>query len=144
MFSYPKKLCFLLFVKLESFESFKSNDGLAFLFVLFYTIFFYNLQFLVLSIVKFVFVRFENVYRMCWMSKRCLKDCLITCFCLPFFRSRADLDIDIAVCWDICCPYKVFWSLLITPSQWFCCMSCTSGSALAGVREKLLLLLPTS
>ena len=97
-FLIQKNCVFFFFVKLESFESFKSNDGLAFLFVLFYTIFFYNLQFLVLSIVKFVFVRFENVYRMCWMSKRCLKDCLITCFCLPFFRSRADLDIDIAVC----------------------------------------------
>ena len=44
--------------------------------------------------------------------------------------SRADLDIDIAVCWDICSPNKVFQSLLNTPSQWFCCMSCTSRSAL--------------
>ena len=45
--------------------------------------------------------------------------------------ARADLDIDIAVCWDTCCPNKVFQSLLNTPSQWFCCMSCTSRSALA-------------
>ena len=47
------------------------------------------------------------------------------------FYARANLDIDIAVCWNICCPNKVFQPLLNTPSQWFCCMSCTSRSTLA-------------
>ena len=40
--------------------------------------------------------------------------------------ARAHLDIDIAVCWDTCCPNKVFQSLLNTPSQWLCCMALAS------------------